>query len=171
MNASFAEDGAVLRAIALEAERTYPREGCGIVVQRGRVARAIALANVHAAPERHFEIEPVGLLRALRAAEQEGEVLVAIFHSHPEGRARLSREDLARARMPDGSPAFPGVLQVVVSVRGALARELMVFEPVEAGASSPERIRTRRPPAASAPGRTDGRVRKVRLTPTDASER
>ncbi len=143
MNASFAEDGAVVRAIEVEGERAYPREGCGVVVQRGGVARAIALANVHVVPERHFEIEPRALLRELSAAERMGEELVAIFHTHPDGQACLSREDLACARMPDGSPAFPGILQVVVSVRHAMARELAVFEPVESGPGSPKRIQYR----------------------------
>lgn len=81
-----------------EAERAYPRECCGLLLgQRNRVALAQPAANVHPDPLRHFEIDPAALIAAHRAQRAGGLELIGYYHSHPNGRAEPSAEDIAMA--------------------------------------------------------------------------
>ncbi|HOB13902.1 MAG TPA: M67 family metallopeptidase [Novosphingobium sp.] len=81
-----------------EAERAYPRECCGLLLGQGnRVALAQPAANVHPDPLRHFEIDPAALIAAHRAQRAGGLELIGYYHSHPNGRAEPSAEDIAMA--------------------------------------------------------------------------
>ena len=84
----------VLSVLLLEANRTHPRECCGILVGApGRITGAIAAANVHLSPETHFEIDPQALINAHRAARGGRPRIVGYYHSHPNGLARPSATD------------------------------------------------------------------------------
>jgi proteasome lid subunit RPN8/RPN11 len=94
---------ATLAAIRRHAERSHPREGCGVLLGRAggaanQVSAALPCAN--ARRERlgdRWEIDPRDLLRIARAARAAGEEIVGFFHSHPDGPARPSATDLAEA--------------------------------------------------------------------------
>lgn len=76
----------------------HPRECCGLLLGQGaRIERAVPAANVHPDPERHFEIDPAALIAAHRAARAGGPQVVGYYHSHPNGRAEPSVEDIAMA--------------------------------------------------------------------------
>lgn len=83
----------------LRAERlAAPGEACGLLLGTGtHVHRAVATANVAADPLRHFEIDPVLLIAAHRAARAGGPGIVGYFHSHPNGLARPSQTDQVNA--------------------------------------------------------------------------
>lgn len=81
---------------ALEA---LPDECVGLLLgKRNCATRRVPLPNVARDPTRHFEADPDALLRALMQAEERGEDLVAIYHSHPHGPSTPSNTDLEQAR-------------------------------------------------------------------------
>lgn len=89
---------AVVERILDEAALAHPRECCGILLGEGETVRAIEpAANVHSAPERHFEIDPQTLIDAYRAARAGGPCVMGYYHSHPAGPARPSSVDRALA--------------------------------------------------------------------------
>ena len=108
-------DPPVLEAIAAAAEASYPDEACGLLVGRWsaaghcRVRRAVPSANLSPDPSVAFEIDPalrLDLQRRLRGGSQR---VVGLYHSHPDGPARPSARDLARAWEP-------GLLWLIASV-------------------------------------------------------
>lgn len=96
-----------LHRMIAEARAAYPDECCGLLVGRRdatalRVARVEPSPNV-APPPRHdrFEIDTGLLLRLQRECRARGEAVIGLYHSHPDGAARPSAEDRARAWQPE----------------------------------------------------------------------
>ncbi len=121
----------LLAAIRAEAEAAWPGECCGLMVgRRGAdacsVDRIVAAANLAAAPERQFEVDPAVLLATHRQAREAGEVILGPYHSHPEGAARPSATDLARAR--DGAEAGEVWLIVAGAAGRVEAAQAFVFD-------------------------------------------
>ena len=68
------------------ARETDPFEACGILLGNAdTITRFVEAANVHPAPETHFEIDPQALIDAHRSAREGGPQVVGCFHSHPTG--------------------------------------------------------------------------------------
>ena len=87
-----------LIAMIAVARRQHPNEACGLLLGHDAViAIAQATANIAAAPERRFEIDPAALIAAHRAARSGGPVVMGYFHSHPTGPAAPSATDRAMA--------------------------------------------------------------------------
>ncbi|MFB6264953.1 MAG: Mov34/MPN/PAD-1 family protein [Bradymonadaceae bacterium] len=121
----------VLEALAGWVEEAYPDEGCGLIVSDGDVYRVRGCENL--ADEYHemdpetyprtarkfFVIDPREFLRA----EDRGESVEVIFHSHADKADYFSDEDVAAAtlaRDDEREPweeSHPGVDYLVVSVR------------------------------------------------------
>lgn len=100
----------LFRQIEAEGAAGYPNEICGMIFGRDvadaavsgarRVAeRLVPGANVFAADERYhrFSIDPLQQLKAERAAEKDGLVLLGYYHSHPDAPARPSEYDREHA--------------------------------------------------------------------------
>lgn len=99
---TLAIDGGDLAAIRAAALAAYPHECCGLLMGRYEagawmVEEVIACANVAIEPARRFEVDPKALIAAHRAARETGRELIGPYHSHPNGRARPSDHDRARA--------------------------------------------------------------------------
>jgi proteasome lid subunit RPN8/RPN11 len=93
-----------LAAISNAAAAAWPHEACGLLVGRRdgdaiSVRQILTVPNVADTPERRFEVEPVALLAAHRAAREAGEEILGSWHSHPDGPARPSATDRARANV------------------------------------------------------------------------
>lgn len=87
-----------LAAMRLAARSAHPREACGMLLGEGRrIIEARTTANVHPAPETHFEIDPQALIDAHRAARRGGLQVIGYFHSHPAGDPVPSITDRAMA--------------------------------------------------------------------------
>ena len=89
------------------AHAALPQEACGLLLghRAGRVAVVAGLVpapNVATDPCRHFEIDPLVLLAAHKAARAGGLPVLGCYHSHPTGFARPSATDAALAAS-DGS--------------------------------------------------------------------
>lgn len=80
------------------AHAAAPLECCGIL--RGADGRVIELQradNVAADSSRHFEIDPATLIAVHKDVRDGGVPLLGYFHSHPNGRAEPSPDDVANA--------------------------------------------------------------------------
>ncbi len=91
----------VIASLVEEARRSGELECCGLLLgdadEPGRITQALPAANVHPEPARHFEIDPVALIRAYRNARAGGPALVGFYHSHPNGHPRPSAVDCQHA--------------------------------------------------------------------------
>ena len=105
-----AAHAAMLRAAAA----AVPREACGLLLGEGsHIAAATMADNVHPQPLTRFEIDPVALVAAHRAARAGGPQVLGYWHSHPNGLGRPSTTDGAQA-------AGDGRLWAIVA-RGAIS--------------------------------------------------
>ena len=88
----------------------YPLEACGLLIGKGtQVHRFVACTN-EAASARIYAIPGKELLRAERAAEDDGLEIIGVFHSHTHSDPYPSPTDVAQA--PD-----PGWHYVIVSLK------------------------------------------------------
>jgi proteasome lid subunit RPN8/RPN11 len=79
----------------------YPLEACGLLVGAGEgVERFVACTN-EAASARIYTIPPKELLRAERAAEDDGLAILGVFHSHTHTEPYPSPTDVAQAPDPE----------------------------------------------------------------------
>jgi proteasome lid subunit RPN8/RPN11 len=110
----------LLLEVFQHARECYPEECCGLLTgtDRGDPVRVIRCSNVQSArvargesvldARRAFWIDEQELLNALRGAEQRGERLVVVYHSHVDTAAYLSFTDLEGALGPDGRRSTMG---------------------------------------------------------------
>jgi proteasome lid subunit RPN8/RPN11 len=111
--------GSAQKAIYSRAMGTYPEECCGLLIgsfdsSKGirKVTRAKETANTFEESERYhrFTIDPKEFLIAEREAEEAGEEIVGVYHSHPNAPAKPSEFDRKHA--------WPGYSYLVIEVRG-----------------------------------------------------
>lgn len=124
----------------------HEHEQCGILRGHGqRIQRVDLVANVADEPSIRFEIDPVALIAAHRAARRRGGLdLLGYFHTHPGGDAMPSATD-ADGAAPDRKLwliAARGEARLYRAVRaGALHGR---FDPVHfdlvVGKRAPERV-------------------------------
>lgn len=77
-------------------------EICGLVGGTpGHASHAYPIANIAKSPAFRFQLDPKSQIDALRHMREQGEELVAIYHSHPQGPASPSAVDLREASYPD----------------------------------------------------------------------
>jgi len=101
-----------LGAIVAHARAEQPNECCGVVVTRDGQAVAVhQLENTAASPFR-FEVDGLTLHRLLTDAEDGGEQLGAIYHSHTRSEAFPSQTDVNFAAH------WPGVEWLIVGLAG-----------------------------------------------------
>lgn len=84
----------LLDAILANVHRDPTRERCGLLLGDTQAILDFApTANIHATPERHFEIDPAALIAAYRAERSGSLAVVGHYHSHPVGEATPSAAD------------------------------------------------------------------------------
>ena len=109
----------------------YPLEACGLLIGKGtQVHRFVACTN-EAASARIYSIPGKELLRAERAAEDDGLEIIGVFHSHTHSEPYPSPTDVAQA--PDPSWHY-----VIVSLKRE-APETRSYRIVE-GSIAEERV-------------------------------
>jgi [CysO sulfur-carrier protein]-S-L-cysteine hydrolase len=121
-------------------ESTYPAEGCGVILKsKAGAFRVRPMANVYdkyhrVDPERFprtsltaYLFDPKEWLAVSTEADEKGDEVVCIFHSHADVGAYFSQEDQVSAA-PDGEPLFPGVNYLVVAVDKGKATGSKVFQ-------------------------------------------
>ena len=86
--------------ILAHAARDPGLERCGLLLGgRFRVEKARPCRNVAVDPATSFEVDPVALLAAHKAARAGGPDVIGCWHSHPNWRAEPSDRDLAAAEV------------------------------------------------------------------------
>jgi proteasome lid subunit RPN8/RPN11 len=93
----------ILEDVIEHAKKSYPSEGCGLLVGRQTADRFIPMTNVASSIEKQYEIDPAELIHTLRQLRDSGEQLIAVYHSHPQGPAEPSQTDIDRAYYPEAA--------------------------------------------------------------------
>ena len=100
----------IVNQILHQAQQALDKEICGLIAGNAKsFTRCYPVANVAGDKQRLFEMDPKGLIDALRAMRDNGEELKAIYHSHPEASAQPSLADIQQHEYPD-------VLYLIVSL-------------------------------------------------------
>ncbi len=110
------------------------QEVCGLLSGAdGIITRTLAATNAAGDPKTSYEIAPQELFALMRRIRESGETLLAIYHSHPNGRPTPSERDLAEANYPDVAHIVAGVApNGDVSLRAFYIREQSAAEvPIE----------------------------------------
>ncbi len=130
----------LLAEVFAHARECYPEECCGLMLgpPDGEPRQVVRCTNVQSTryakgeskldARQGFWIDEQELEQALRAAEARGEALRIVYHSHVDTEAYLSHTDVAAALGPEGTPLWPGVAQLVVSVGESGVRGAALFE-------------------------------------------
>ena len=98
-----------------EAERSYPRECCGILlgsmaVDGRTVSLPLTCDNCRTEDaERRYSIRPEQVIAAFKLARSRGENIVGFYHSHPDHPAHYSKTDLIEAHWFDCSYVITSV--------------------------------------------------------------
>jgi proteasome lid subunit RPN8/RPN11 len=104
------------------AREDLPNECCGMIGGRnGEATRVVRVENAAASPLR-YEMDPQGQYDALKAIEDEGEELLAIYHSHTRSAAYPSQTDVNEARM------WPEQVYVIVSLEDEEAPDVKAYD-------------------------------------------
>lgn len=113
----------------------YPNEACGLLLRDGEgTLTAMACPNLQ---DRYHALDPAEYPRTSRTAyklnerliakaEDAGQRLVGIWHSHCDAGAYFSGEDV-RCAAPNGQALYPGVAYLVVSVMGGAVRATEMY--------------------------------------------
>jgi [CysO sulfur-carrier protein]-S-L-cysteine hydrolase len=104
------------------AREDLPNECCGMVGGRdGEATRVVRVENAAASPLR-YEMDPQAQYDALKAIEDAGEELVAIYHSHTRSAAYPSQTDVNEAVM------WPEQVYVIVSLQDEDSPDVKAFD-------------------------------------------
>ena len=103
------------------AREDLPNECCGMVGGAdGEASVVIPVVNSAASPLR-FEMDPQGQYNALKAIEDGGKDLLAIYHSHTKSAAYPSQTDVNQA------VAWPEQIYVIVSLADEDAPDVKAY--------------------------------------------
>ena len=103
------------------AREELPNECCGMIGGRdGEATTVIPVANAAASPLR-YEMDPQEQYDALKAIENDGKELLAIYHSHTKSAAYPSQTDVNQA------VAWPDQVYVIVSLQDPGAPDVKAY--------------------------------------------
>lgn len=144
--------GRVFNEMCSHALDAVPEECCGLITGRsdspflGLNRISNVMNKMHLSdPERYPLDATVGYymaeteyLSAMVQAEERGEFVTGVYHSHLNVGAYLSEEDRAYAENP--LFPFPGALQIVLSVSGGRIKEVACFGLAQEGGGEYEKL-------------------------------
>jgi [CysO sulfur-carrier protein]-S-L-cysteine hydrolase len=112
---------ALIDEMVAHAREDLPNECCGMIGGRdGEATEVIRVANAAASPLR-YEMDPQGQFDALKSIEDEGEELLAIYHSHTKSAAYPSQTDVNQA------VAWPDQVYLIVSLADPESPEVKAY--------------------------------------------
>ncbi len=118
--------------IASHAKEDAPNECCGILTGKGDTVTGHHIArNMDASPVKYV-MDPRDMLRVEKIADQQGEEIVAFYHSHTHSEAYPSPTDVRQATWPDQ-------YYLIVSLREPLNPVLRAFK-IQNGKIAEEQI-------------------------------
>jgi [CysO sulfur-carrier protein]-S-L-cysteine hydrolase len=103
------------------AREDLPNECCGMIGgSGGEASTVIRVANSAASPLR-YEMDPQAQYDALKSIEDDGDELLAIYHSHTKSAAYPSQTDVNQA------VAWPEQIYVIVSLADEDAPDVQAY--------------------------------------------
>jgi proteasome lid subunit RPN8/RPN11 len=122
----------VIEAITDHASKELPNEACGYLASENDIVSShYELTNIDKAPD-HFSMEPREQFAAVKEMRSRGQVLRAVYHSHPETPARPSVEDIRLAYDPEISFVIISLATAEPQIRSFLvARGVVAEEDIE----------------------------------------
>tara|TARA_B100001029_G_scaffold168267_1_gene162176 strand:- start:4628 stop:5074 length:447 start_codon:yes stop_codon:yes gene_type:complete len=88
----------IIGEVILHSLENDPNESCGVLQGSGAiVSKFHPLKNIHENPQNRYTIDPGELLKAENISDNDGEEIIAIFHSHTHTQAYLSETDVKNA--------------------------------------------------------------------------
>jgi [CysO sulfur-carrier protein]-S-L-cysteine hydrolase len=127
-----------LSEVIADVEAGYPREACGLLLSRQGDWRVRPMTNAY---DRYHNLDPLRFprtartaylfdpkewLQVSREADERGEHIACVYHSHIDAGAYFSAEDRAMAA-PDGDPVLPGTAYLVLAVDRGKATAAKLF--------------------------------------------
>ena len=104
------------------AQSKTEQEVCGLISQNtSQQMTLIPITNVATEPEKFFEMDPSGTIKAIKSIRDNESELFAIFHSHPHSPAYPSKTDIEQA-------GYPESLYLIVSLNTKGVLELKGFK-------------------------------------------
>jgi proteasome lid subunit RPN8/RPN11 len=142
----------VLNPLVQWCEDAYPKEGCGLIVRTDD--EDVQVRGTENLADKYHELDPDQYPRTAESfyvidsrefmkADDRGETIEVVFHSHADVGDYFSDEDVAAATMPRTEadeplePAHPGVDWLVVSVRDGEADHATLFRFDDGDADEP----------------------------------
>jgi len=104
--------------IVAHARADLPNECCGMVGGAGGEASVVVPVVNSAASPLRFEMDPQGQYNALKAIEDDGKELLAIYHSHTKSAAYPSQTDVNQA------VNWPDAIYLIVSLQDSQQPEV-----------------------------------------------
>jgi proteasome lid subunit RPN8/RPN11 len=122
----------VIEAITDHANKELPNEACGYLASgNDLVCNHYELTNIDKAVD-YFSMEPREQFAAVKDMRSRGQVLKAVYHSHPETPARPSVEDIRLAYDPEISFVIISLATAEPQIRSFLvAGGVVAEEPIE----------------------------------------
>ena len=119
----------LLNQMTAHALEEFPSECCGFILKSpSGDAKVVRMKNVQDDYHRRFPdeftrtaktaywMDPAALLDLQKNLRLQGDRILAIYHSHPDGSAEFSAED-SRQALWGREPVFPDVAYLVLSVQ------------------------------------------------------
>ena len=103
------------------AREDLPNECCGMLGGRDGEATSVLRVENSAASPLRYEMDPQGQFDALKAIEDGGDELLAIYHSHTKSAAYPSQTDVNQA------VAWPEQIYVIISLADAEAPDVRAY--------------------------------------------
>jgi [CysO sulfur-carrier protein]-S-L-cysteine hydrolase len=103
----------LIERMVAHAREDLPNECCGMVGGADGEARVVIPVTNSAASPLRFEMDPQGQYNALKAIEDDGMEMLAIYHSHTKSAAYPSQTDVNQA------VNWPDAIYLIVSLQDA----------------------------------------------------
>jgi proteasome lid subunit RPN8/RPN11 len=119
--------GTALKQMRSHLEKSYPYEGCGVMLGKGDVVTTIHCGtNVRRdRQEDRFLLAPADVMDAEKLAKKNNIEILGFYHSHPDHPARPSLTDLENA--------WEGYYYLITSVNKGTMEDIGLFRLAEQG--------------------------------------
>lgn len=120
----------LVNTILSQAQASPEAEICGLIAGKdGQASRCYPVSNSAPHPECRYQMEPKAQIEAMRQMRENGEALIAIYHSHPHTPATPSSTDIEEASYPDA-------VYLIISLDTTGVLQMSAFE-IARGRASP----------------------------------
>jgi [CysO sulfur-carrier protein]-S-L-cysteine hydrolase len=120
-------DGVFYKEIVEQSLREFPNEACGLIAaEAGVPVRVYPITNAYASAIT-YRMDDTEQLRVFDELDERGWEIWAFYHSHTHSEAYPSKTDFRDAHFPDGTPTYPGVRYLVLSLSDRNAPVLRSF--------------------------------------------